>query len=131
MDNLLRTERLDNGLVVEFYDASNRYFGDYHRVRVEVICRLELRAEHFAGVADPAGDYERARKALGREFTFARSLEKMGVAGADVEKTRQGLIQGFVDSTFPYLQNQGFVPRLVAKELAAAQKVRRPFPGSR
>ncbi|BCR04821.1 hypothetical protein DESUT3_18900 [Desulfuromonas versatilis] len=131
MDQPYRSERLDNGLLVEFRDVSNRYFGDYHRVRVEVICRLALGEGLFAGSADPAADCEQARKLLGPEIVFARSLEKMGVAGAAVEQTREELIQGFVESTFAYLGKPDFVSRLLARELSEARKARGPFSGRR
>jgi hypothetical protein len=31
-----RTEHLANGITLTFFDCSNRYFGDYHRVYIEI-----------------------------------------------------------------------------------------------
>ena len=35
-ETIIATEKLDNGLVLNFHDRGNRYFGDYHQVKVLV-----------------------------------------------------------------------------------------------
>lgn len=130
MNDTLRTEQLANGLTVEFHDHSNRYYGDYHRVRIEVRCRCPLAAGLFAGAADPEAELQSARSALGEEVVFTRVLEQMGVAGSDVEKTRQHLIDSFVQGTFPYMESPAFPARLVAREMEQKKKGRRPFGAS-
>ncbi len=122
MDEMVRTDQLKNGLLVEFRDFSNRYYGDYHRVRVEVRCRCLLAEGYFAGSDDPQGDLRKVKEQLGAELSFVRNLEKMGVAGDAVAATRQGLIESFIQSTFPYLESPNFPVRLIARELAQVQK---------
>ena len=120
MEQLRREDVLENGLNVAFVDVSNRYYGDYHRVRIEVRCFLPLRPELFAGPAE----LDRARHLWGETLSWARPLEKMGVCGAAVETTAADLVEAFVASAYPYLSRPEFPVRLLARELAA----RRPAP---
>lgn len=130
MGDILRSVRLENGLNIEFSDRSNRYFGDYHRVCVEVRCRVPLNPECFAGSADPAAELQAARAVLGNEVVFVRRLEKMGVAGEEVERSRAALIDSFIRSSFPYLDTPSFARRFVAVELERRRQGRRPhWPG--
>ena len=39
--SVLRTIKLDNGLTLEFFDQSNLYFGDYHRIKILLIGQFE------------------------------------------------------------------------------------------
>ncbi len=126
MEKLIRTENLGNGILVKFFDLSNRYYGDFHRVKIEVRCTLPLGPECFAGAADPQAETRRVRGLLGNNLFFTRSLEKMGVAGGDLEAVKQTLVDSFISSTFHYLASAEFAPRLVASELAKMKKVRRP-----
>jgi hypothetical protein len=59
---LLRRERLANGLILEFRDLSNRYFGDYHRLHIEVICRIPVDESLFPLPALPEVTIEQARQ---------------------------------------------------------------------
>jgi hypothetical protein len=115
MEQLLREDVLENGLNVAFVDVSNRYYGDYHRVRVEVRCSLPLRPELFA---DAVG-LERARALWGETFGWVRPLDKMGVCGAEVNAVAAELVEGFVASAYPYLSQPQFPARLLARELSA------------
>lgn len=130
MEATLRSVRLDNGLTVEFFDRSNRYFGDYHRVYVEARCRVALHLDNFAGSTDPAAALQAARAVLGSEVVFVRRLEKMGVAGEAVERTREALMDSFIRSSLPYLSVPAFPGRFIAVELERRRHGRRPhWPG--
>lgn len=120
---LLREEVLENGLRLEFWDQSNRYFGDYHRVRVLVRLRLSLTAGPLADrVAQPI--LEQARVNLGDELIEEQVLEKMGVAGADLEVLRQEQIDRFLTGNRAYLARPAYVERLLARQLG--NRPRRP-----
>jgi len=105
-----RTERLCNGVEVAFADCSNRYFGDYHRVCVEVRISIHL----------PAGSASRLAQ-VGR-------LERMGVAGADVAAIRSQLVDDYWRHAGRYLAHPDYPARLLA---ASAVKVSRPQFGRR
>ena len=96
-----RTEFLPNGLKVEFIDLSNRYFGDYHRVCLEV----RIIALPVDGNADSA--------ATGPQQI--RRLERMGVAGVEVDTVRRQLADDFQRHAGPYLAHPDYPARLAAK----------------
>jgi hypothetical protein len=126
MGNVLRSVQLENGLLVEFFDRSNRYFGDYHRLCVEARCHVPLNLECFAGSVDPVAELQAAKTVLGNEVVFARTLEKMGVAGEAVERAREVLVDSFIRSSLPYLDTPTFPRMFVGAELARCRQGRRP-----
>ena len=83
-----RTEQLANGITVEFFDRSNRYFGDYHRVCVEV--RL---------IAAAAG-------------ATVKTLERMAVPGAEVAAECARLVDDFWRHAGSYLAHPDYPARL-------------------
>ncbi len=117
------TVKLPNALIVEFRDQSNRYFGDYWRVTVEVCCRIPV----VAAFADDDPERERARALLGDEVVYRRTLEKMGVAGDEVEAVRSALVESFLGSTSSYFSDPSFAPRFVRRQLADRKGRARPF----
>jgi hypothetical protein len=64
----IREERLDNGLQILFVDQSNRYFGDYHRVCIQIILVYALDALLVAN-----SDDEAFRSAIVPSQVWARS----------------------------------------------------------
>ncbi len=116
MERPFRSHRLPNGLTAEFFDLSNRYFGDYHRVCLEVRCPVPLRTEWFPG--EGGDELDRARRLLGEEVVYGRRLERMGVAGSEVEKTREALVDDFLRTTSSYLGSAEFPSRFIAARLA-------------
>lgn len=121
-------EDLTNGLVLEFHDRSNRYFGDYHRLHLEVVCRIPLEADFppLSGLEDDV--LEQARRAFGDHVEFRRELTRMGVAGADVETTRRRMIEDFMDATGRYLAAPDFAVRFVRSRLEESCKKKRFVP---
>ncbi len=106
--------------MLEFFDRSNRYFGAYWRICLEVRCRVPLSA---AGLPD--AEATRARQLLGETVDFVRRLERMGVAEENVEAVRQELVASFLQTTRAYLESAVFPGRLVAGRLAEKRGPRR------
>lgn len=102
-----RAETLANGVVIEFFDVGNRYFGDYHRICVEA---------HLT-VPHPDGG-EPLRPAPKR-------LERMGVAGSEVAAVRARLVEDFLHHAGRYLARPDYPARLVAA--TARSGSRRPL----
>lgn len=124
----VRHERLPNGLDLTFYDLSNRYFGDYHHVCIEVRCRIVLEKAFFASDADPQATYNMALKHLGETVEFRRVLTRMGVPGAEVLRVVDELIEGFRQTSYAYLQDPDFAERYVHKALLEANGKRQFTP---
>jgi hypothetical protein len=94
-----RSESLANGVTVEFFDATNRYFGDYHRVCVEV--RLTVSLGAAAGKPDSS-------------LQTVKRLERMGVPGNEVIAVRNRLADDFWRHAGAYLAHADYPVRLAA-----------------
>ena len=127
MTKIIRTENLANGMKVEFIDLSNRYYGDFHRVRIDVCCSFTLTPAILAEVAESEAERENVRKILGENYTHTRVLEKMGVPGDALEETKHNLIDSFAGNALSYMAQPSFPLRLIARELERRGKVRHPF----
>ncbi|MFO7982494.1 MAG: hypothetical protein R6V08_03490 [Desulfuromonadales bacterium] len=125
---LLRQERLSNGLVLEFHDASNRYFGDYHRLHIEMECRMAL-DRSFTPLASLSGEIiDQARSMFGDFLQFRGELTRMGVSGADLEQTRGRMIEDFMSTSGRYISGDEFPARFVQRRLEQARKKKRFVP---
>jgi hypothetical protein len=122
MNSPLNPRVLANGLRLEFFDQSNRYFGDYHRVRILVRCAVAVVPEWLAEGDGP----DQARRLLGESVCFERSLEQMGVATAQLAAVKQGLVESFLSASAGYLGSAAFPRRFLAQQLQArSQGLRR------
>lgn len=99
-----RNNLLDNGVIVEFFDLSNRYFGDYHRVCVEV--RLLI-------------PHPERKEPLIKVLT----LERMGVPGAEVESVRNRMADDYWQHAGRYLARADYPARLFAAEAATSRRL--------
>jgi hypothetical protein len=113
MKNIIREIPLANGLTVSFADATRRYFGDYHQVRVEVSCEVPL----SAGLFDDQPSYEAALKLLGAKVCYLKKVEHQGVPTLGTAAAVQKVIQQFIDHQLSYFGSQAFPRRFVQSEL--------------
>ena len=107
-------ETLANGLHLRFYDQSNRYFGDYHRVRIVVEIELAL----SNALLDDPELLTAGRKRFGATLTTSKVLERMGVPGARVDELRAELVASYQREVQSYLSRPEVPLRLLRAELA-------------
>ena len=108
----IREERLDNGLQILFVDESNRYFGDYHRVCIQITLTCSLAELPVVNSEDEAFR-NRAITSLGEELKIVKRLERMGVPTAEVKRVRQSMVEAFLESSSPYLNRPEYPRSLV------------------
>ena len=113
MKNLVREIPLANGLTVRFTDATRRYFGDYHQVRVEISCEVPLTALLF----DDAPAFEAALKLLGSKVCYLKQVEHQGVPTLGTADAVQKVVQQFIEHSLGYFGSQAFPRRFVESEL--------------
>lgn len=113
----LRTVRLENGLQLDFYDRSNRYFGDFHRVLLQVEVRLTPGCDTGSEAAGQLQDVVLLR----------RDLERMGVSTKELDAVRNALVESFLVSSSGYLQRSDVPAKLVSKYRAEIQRRRSPL----
>ena len=116
MDKPFQKIELKKGIVVEFFNHGNRYFGDFHRVKISVLVTLPLSkvalAEDLQGFATGYPDY----------ICYEKTLERMGVTTHLVETVRQGLIDDFLKTVAGYLKKNGFAESLLRREMQKKAK---------
>jgi hypothetical protein len=113
MKNIIREIPLANGLTVSFTDATRRYFGDYHQVRVEIRCEVPLSAQLF----DEPEAYQVALKLLGPAVVYLKQVEHQGVPTLGTADAIQKVVQQFIDHSLSYFGSEAFPRRLVQSEL--------------
>ena len=42
MTDVIFSKKMKNGIVVDFVDRSNRYYGDFHRVKIDVVAKFPV-----------------------------------------------------------------------------------------
>jgi hypothetical protein len=113
---IIKEQRLANGLLIVFTDVSNRYFGDYHRICVvaTIVCNIkELSTEN----SDDESFFRQAIETLGEQLTIVKRLERMGVATANVEPVRTELVDSFLHHASSYLSRPEYPRAFVNAEL--------------
>lgn len=111
---------LVNGLEFTVFDRTRPYYGDYHRVLLEVVCDVPLHRDFF--VSDD--DFIDGRHLLGESVRYCRILEKMAVPFSDLQAVRDDLLARFRSQAECYLALATFPVKLVRSECEKARKRR-------
>lgn len=115
---------LGNGLTVRFHDLTQRYFGDYFRVRLEVVCEVQISRDNCPDDLT----YNEARTLLGDNAFHRQTLEQMAVQSEEVERTLAGLVEKFNTHSSRYLASFSFPSKMVLAEIdKAKRKMRRTY----
>jgi hypothetical protein len=117
MKNLIRELPLPNGLTVSFFDHTSRYFGDFHRVKMEIICNVPVFAEYF----EDRSAFDDAKALLSDEVVYKHCVEQMGVPSTEIERVLQRIMTNFIEHSLPYFESAQFPRKMV---LAALNKIK-------
>jgi len=118
MDILIRTIPLDNGLKLNVYDRTKRYYEAFYLVKLEVICEVPLQMDFFAAESD----FLEAKKLLGDTVVYRRTLEHMGVASTELDNSKKSLLRNFEQNAIPYFAVADFPQKIVVSEFIRARK---------
>jgi len=118
---LVREIPLENGLTLSIYNHNHRYFGDYHRVRVEIVCAVPVLEEYFVDRAE----YAEARTSLGDSAVFRHKVELMGVPSAELDRSLVRVIENFSNHTLAYMASPIFPRKLVLAEFSGSRQNKR------
>ncbi len=110
---------LDNGLTVQVYDLTRRYYGDFYLVKLEIRCLVPLCREHFESVEA----FTEAVTNLGETALFRRTIEKMGVPAGEVGESIDGLMINFEKNSLAYLSSSSFPQKLVMSLLNKTKRI--------
>ncbi len=118
MDNLFREIKVANGLVIQFFDTSRRYFGDFHHIKLEIRCEVPITAELFEDLAA----FHKAARSFGSTVVYRRHLEQFGVPSSEIALTLDTLIANFLAHSSAYFSAPAFPQKLAASELNKLQR---------
>jgi hypothetical protein len=122
--DLVKEISLENGVKVCFYSHAHRYYGDYYRLKLEIVCEAPLLEEYFAD----RQAYAEAKASLGPTAIRLRKVEQMGVATAELDRTLESLIEHFSRHSLPYITSSTFPKKLVLSEVkGAGRKMHRAY----
>lgn len=113
MNTLLREVTIGNNLTICFFDRSRHYYGGFFHSTVEAVCDIPVTREYFKVQAE----YEQAISILGQAAHFSKVLVRMGVLETDLVKTREQLIDEFLETAAPYLAMESFPSRFIQSEI--------------
>jgi hypothetical protein len=125
MDILVKKIPLGNGLVIFIYDHTYRYYGDFHLVKMEIVCKVPLRQEYF----ENESEYAHARQILGESASYRRFVEQMGVPSTGIERVREIQINNFVTHSLPYFSSANFPRKFVLSQYKKARSRLNRIPG--
>jgi len=119
---LIHTHTLANGLKVSIYDLTRVYFGDYHHVKLKIICSLDHDAADWQKHCPESVDL--------RSISYSRILEKMGVSSEEIDSVRKSLLSDFTRNSLPYIASADFPGKLIRNELSCKKSFVRKYQGS-
>jgi len=111
MTDILTSIKLKNGIVVDFFDQTNRYYGDFHRVKIDIVASFPVDSTQLPS------ELQSLAAECGNTATHNSTLEQMGVQSADLERVRAALIDNFMITVGCYFEKDNFVESLLRKKL--------------
>ena len=121
---LLHQQLLDNSLELIFYDLSNRYYGDFHQIKIEVVSRIKFSDALLEDFGFSEREQLQAKNRYGEMFEARQELKRMGVAGSEVQSVTTQMVKQFLDSSLPYMSDLKFPQRLLRKHLSDRSNIR-------
>lgn len=110
MTEVISRVELSDQITAEFSDQTNRYYGDFHRVLINVSVRIDLAV--IADRPDLLALIPTDQDAL----SFTTKLEQMAVPTAHLDSVRKSLIDAFLENTGSYILKTAFIENLIRKQ---------------
>jgi hypothetical protein len=118
-NNLIKKIPLDNGLELEFYDASKKVAGDRWRVKLTV--KMDIAVQDYLEDMPSGMDLTEFKKVIGEKVAFEKTMERNFVDDKEKETISNEFLDSLSKSLVPYLSNANFPKRFIAKKYKEAQ----------
>jgi hypothetical protein len=118
MDIPVQTISLENGLTINIYDSTKRYYEAFYLVKLEVVCEVALHKDIFANESE----FSEAKKLFGDSVVYRRTLEHMGVPESELADAKKTLLRNFEQNSLPYFATAHFPQKIVISECIRARK---------
>ena len=115
-EKLIKTMDLENGMQLNFYDASRRLAGD--RWLISLIVRMEIPVvEALINDEETSMDsMDEIKKVLGEKVLFEQKRDRIFVGESEKQTVFEETYNFFIESILGYLSNKAFPKRYVLKK---------------
>ena len=120
MSEPFKIVELSSGLQVKFYDQSNRYYGNFHKVRISVVAQIPVDGTLLSE------DLKRLITQSMDLVSYETMLERMAVPTEQLAEVRSSLVNDFLASASRYLTSKVFVEGLLRRREMTKKKRRMP-----
>jgi hypothetical protein len=107
---------LENGLTLEFYDASRPVAGDRWQVSMVAVIEVGVKPEYFKGQNSADGFLNDIRAAMGENTTYRYQKVRNFIAATEKDAVFRGLKQRFLETNLKYLSSPEFPRKLILKK---------------
>jgi hypothetical protein len=119
-EKLIKTMDLENGMQLNFYDASRKIAGD--RWLISLVVRMEIPVTEVL-IKVPGQSTESVNEivnVLGENVLFEQKRERNFIDETKKTEMFKELYDSFVNSTFVYLSNEAFPRKYITKKYKEA-----------
>ena len=123
-EKLIKTMDLENGMQLNFYDASRKLAGD--RWLISLVVRMEIPVTEVL-TKDPAHSVESVNEivsVLGENVLFEQIRKRNFIDETRKAEMFKELYDTFVNSTFVYLSNEAFPGKYITRKYREAVEKR-------
>ena len=121
---LIKQQRLSNGVVLSIFDNSRKLLGDRWLVTIECEAALPAQAEFIAEKKEENPELlDMILEKLGKTISFSVCKERNFVAESDIGSARDGLIEQVYENMTEYLDNQAFPKKLFESRYAELKEI--------
>ncbi|MDY6837509.1 MAG: hypothetical protein SWH78_06015 [Thermodesulfobacteriota bacterium] len=119
-EKLIEMIKLENGLTLEFYDASRPLAGDRWIVSMVASIEVGLTPEYFKGQNSAEMLLEDIGAAIGDKTVYRYEKIRNFIPETEKDKVFNGLKERFLDANLRYLSSQEFPRKLILKKYQEA-----------
>ncbi len=112
---LIKEYNLKNGLKLQLFDKTFRYFGDYFFIEIEAVFSIP-----FSFIENHV--HENLKGCLNDRLIFKKYLSKKAVYETELEKEKALLIENFENTGLSYLKRDSFIEKFIKKEIEKIKK---------
>ena len=114
---MFETQKLPNGLSVEFYDYSRKLAGDRWLVGLLVKIPMKVTRQDFVDFSDPDGKFEEFISQNGENVFFELKKERNFIDEKKKDEVFSNLLSNLKDHTLSYLGHKDFPSGVKKKKI--------------
>lgn len=120
MENKLKKKiDLENGLQLEFHDASKKVAGD--RWMVKLIATINIPVKNYLEHMPSDIDANDVLKVIGENVRFEKPMERNFVDDNEKETMLNGFLDTFIEASVPYFSTPNFPRQFIIKKYKEAK----------